>query len=222
MKKLIILLISILITHTCFANVFRTNNSPFTIDKGKFDLSIGTSSAYVPSSADVIVGIPITAFLGFGYGKTDKLYIQMGVDIIAPSVGTALFAGAWYQWLGDSNENPWSSTAKLSADLTGNVLISNSFGYTVKNWLSIYSGVQITADANEYSHFPPLNKSDKSKSPYSYEYGAFAGIRLNIDIFSDQLIYIMEAGYLNMVVVLTEKKQRFWVPIISHSLSYAF
>ena len=216
MKKLNILLISILITHTCFASVFRTNNSPFTLDKGKFDLSVEGSRFFVPPSADVIVGIPYTGSLGFGYGATDEWYIQMGMYWLAPFVET------WYQWLGHSNENSWSSTVKLAAQWPGVFLISNSFGYTVENWLSVYGGLQVTADLNKYPSFSPPNKSDQSK-PYSYGYGAFAGIHLNKNIFSEsQLIYMLEAGYLNTDFAETKEKSRFWVPVISSSLSFAF
>ena len=72
---------------------------------------------------------------------------HLGGFAILLNTYATLYAGIQYQWLGEPidkvTEGQWISTANLSTGLYSNIPLSNSFGYMIRDWLSIYGGVQV-------------------------------------------------------------------------------
>ena len=209
--QLNILFFLTLITNICFADIFLTNNNPFTTGKSKFDFSIGGALPLLPPvSKEFDFFTRSIGILSFGYGLTNKVYIRVGTapliqpnPYLGPYLGllsailspSSLAIEIQYQWLGSPlnkiEENQWNSTVKLSAGLPGNILVSNSFGYTIKNWLSIYSGLQAIATSIYYKRTlqpgPGLPDGEKPKShPRHIKYTGKA-IQDNIPIAMDYL-----------------------------------
>ncbi len=81
MKKLQlnILFFLTLITNICLADVPLLNNNPATIGKGNFDFLIGGTLPLLPPVDDNFdFFTPLIGNLNFGYGITDKIYMQLG------------------------------------------------------------------------------------------------------------------------------------------------
>ena len=100
---------------------------------------------------------------GLGYGVTDKMDIDIDLEITrSDSKMDYISLGVQYQWLGASafktTENNWNSTTQLkfilgdannsSKEVAGNRIkapgfsLSNSFGYMIQDWVSVYGGGQ--------------------------------------------------------------------------------
>ena len=103
--------------------------------------------------------------------------------------------------------------------------LSNSFGYMVNDWFTVYGGGQILYIQTKYKIED--KKGKRSVDKHIWGYGPFGGILLNLiglgtTNSSWKIIFVAEGSLTNIPVALSwnKGKERHWLPGISSSLSF--
>ena len=245
MKKSTVLFLIVVNLTACttIINIPNTVKSPTTLGNNTFDISgIGGGAPSIPLkdkdtiTVDDIGFVPIAGFK-FGYGLTDKMDIE--AETSAPILIGALHyisLGINYQWLGNpvykTKQGDWTSTTQLKAilgikDKANSKIIkspmgfslSNTAGYMIYDWLTVYGGGQATYIFAEFKIKKQEQGTAKKIDSHILSYGPFAGIRFklfDLDTTNSpwKIIFSLEGNLTNVPLSIgfDKRKNRHWMP----------